>query len=245
MLSNIAASGCILYPVANTCLDIFFWGYGKENVINAMEWYEIWSKAGATPNYRVENFSEYLRNFNWVSNWIQNYFFNKMSDFFFGILLTLLVVVITFKINKISFKNFKKYKYFFILLFLLIIEWFLNHPTLRYGGYVLFFLIITFPISIILSNQNYNFKNSLKSIIIVVSITIVLFSSRNINRLMDENLVYKYNFVKNPYYNIQDNFFTMKKNKKNLFYDSSICIEENSKQNVKCVKIKGYNFYYK
>ena len=245
MLSNIAASGCILYPVANTCLDIFFWGYGKENVINAMEWYEIWSKAGATPNYRVENFSEYLRNFNWVSNWIQNYFFNKISDFFFGILLTLLVVVITFKINNISFKNFKKYKYFFILLFLLIIEWFLNHPTLRYGGYVLFFLIFTFPISIILSNQNYNFKNSLKSIIIVVSITIVLFSSRNINRLMDENLVYKYNFVKNPYYNIQDNFFTMKKNKKNLFYDSSICIEENSKQNVKCVKIKGYNFYYK
>ena len=50
-----------------------------------MQWYEIWSKAGATPNYRVDNFDEYLHQFNWISNWIDKYFFNKFSDFFNGI----------------------------------------------------------------------------------------------------------------------------------------------------------------
>ena len=100
VLSNIAASGCLLYPVANTCFDIFFWGYGKENVLKAMEWYEIWSKAGASPNYIVENVSEYVRNFNWVPNWIDNYFFNKMSDFLLGTLFAVFFVAVIFKIKK-------------------------------------------------------------------------------------------------------------------------------------------------
>ena len=81
ILSNIAASGCLLYPISLTCFESFFWGYGKDQVVGAMQWYEIWSKSGATPNYRVDNFDEYLRNFNWVSNWVDKYFFNKFSDF--------------------------------------------------------------------------------------------------------------------------------------------------------------------
>ena len=44
-------------------------------------WYELWSKAGASPNYRVENVDVYLSGLNWVSNWIQNHFFNKISDY--------------------------------------------------------------------------------------------------------------------------------------------------------------------
>ena len=82
IISNIAASGCILYPISFTCFDSFFWGFGKDKVVGAMQWYEIWSKAGATPNYRVDDFDEYLRNFNWISNWVDKYFFNKFFDFF-------------------------------------------------------------------------------------------------------------------------------------------------------------------
>ena len=244
IISNIASSGCLIYPVANTCFDLFFWGYGKQNVISAMEWYEIWSKAGATPNYRVENFSEYLKNFNWVSNWIETYFFNKMSDFLLGTLFVLIIVSISFKLKKISIDNFKKYSYFFLILFFLILEWFLNHPSLRYGGYVLFFIFFTFPVSIMISNQNYKFKNLSKSIKIIFCITIVIFISRNLNRLVDEYLKYNYNFIKNPYYNVQENYFTLKNNKKQMFYDISICKEENSIANIKCKRIYGYNFYF-
>ena len=245
IISNVAASGCLLYPVATTCFDLFFWGYGKENVIGAMEWYEIWSKAGASPNYRVENFSEYLSNFNWVSNWLENYFFNKMSDFLIGILFSLAVVILIFKVKKISFNNFKKYKYFFLILLILIVEWFLNHPALRYGGYVLFFIILCLPVSIMISNLKYKRKDYIQSIKIIFSIVIIIYASRNVIRLVNENDIYNYNFLNSPFYNIQDNYFTMKNNKKIFFYDISICEEKNSIKNLKCKKIKGYNFYYK
>ena len=34
-------------------------------------------KAGAGPNFRVENVKEYIEGFNWVSNWIEKYFVGK------------------------------------------------------------------------------------------------------------------------------------------------------------------------
>ena len=56
---NVSHSGCLLYPITITCPDEFFWGLGKEKVSGYMTWYELWSKAGATPTYRVENIEEY------------------------------------------------------------------------------------------------------------------------------------------------------------------------------------------
>ena len=105
ILSNIAASGCLLYPISLTCFESFFWGYGKDQVVGAMQWYEIWSKAGATPNYRVDNFEEYLRNFNWVSNWIDKYFFNKFSDFFLGVIFSIFILYLCFFSKKYKFKK--------------------------------------------------------------------------------------------------------------------------------------------
>ena len=61
-----------------------------------MQWYELWSKAGATPNMIVPNISEYLNGFNWVSNWIDNYFFNKFSDYLFGIIFSIFICLIIF-----------------------------------------------------------------------------------------------------------------------------------------------------
>ena len=103
IISNVAASGCLLYPISFTCFESFFWGYGKDQVVGAMQWYEIWSKSGATPNYRVDNFDEYLRNFNWVSNWVDKYFFNKFSDFFFGSYIFYLYFISMFFSKKYKF----------------------------------------------------------------------------------------------------------------------------------------------
>ena len=44
-------------------------------------WYELWSKAGASPTYRIEDVQFYLSGLNWFPNWVQNHFFNKISDF--------------------------------------------------------------------------------------------------------------------------------------------------------------------
>ena len=159
---NVSHSGCLLYPITITCPDEFFWGLGKEKVSGYMTWYELWSKAGATPTYRIENIQEYLSGLNWVSTWMENYFFNKMSDYLLGILLAIIIVLLFFKPKKIYLKNFKEYLVIYILLFILFLEWFLRHPSLRYGGYVIIFLILTFPISLLLSSQNFTFRNKKK-----------------------------------------------------------------------------------
>ena len=68
------------------------------------DWFEQWAKAGAGPNFRVDNPENYIKSFNWVSNWIDIYFFNKVSDFLFGILLLLLIVFYFYSKNRINKK---------------------------------------------------------------------------------------------------------------------------------------------
>ncbi len=244
-ITNIAASGCFLYPIPATCIESFFWGYGKEQVVGAMQWYEIWSKAGASPNYRVENFNEYLQKFNWVSNWIDNYFFNKFSDYFLGVVFALLVLFAFFWPKNFSFDKFKKYIPVYLILIILLIEWFLNHPALRYGGFVLVFLVTTFPFIILLGNQKFKFEKKLTSIKIIILIIFIIFSGRNINRILNEYNVYDYNFLKKPNYFIDDNFYTMQNVKNKYFKNISECSINNSLDTLKCKKIFDYNFYYK
>ena len=74
-------TGCLIYPASFTCMESFSWSIPKKEVIEMKTWYELWSKAGASPTYRVENTDVYLSGLNWVSNWVQNHFFNKISDY--------------------------------------------------------------------------------------------------------------------------------------------------------------------
>ena len=91
MMNNIFNSGCILYPVSFTCISQFDWSLYKE-AEQMNNWYEQWSKAGATPNFRVDDPENYIKGFNWVNNWIELYFFNKVTDFLLGVLLLIIIV---------------------------------------------------------------------------------------------------------------------------------------------------------
>ncbi len=244
MIYSMSHSGCLLYPVSLTCFETVFWGYEKEKILDFMNWYELWSKAGASPSYRVDNISEYLKGLNWFSNWIDNYFFNKVSDFILGILFMLIITFLFFKPKKISFKGFSKFIIIYILLIILFLEWFFNHPSLRYGGYVLVFLLFTIPISVFLENQDFKFKEKLKHIKIIFLVGIIIFAGRNINRLNNEYKVYNYKFYKNPYYRIQDKFFYMQNKKNKYFQKPDYCENLNAESELKCEKKNGYNFYY-
>mgnify|MGYP007000294257 CR=1 len=63
-------------------------------------WFEQWSKAGATPNFRVENPELYISYFNWLPGWMDRYFFTKVSDFLLVILLIILIFIFTFSYKK-------------------------------------------------------------------------------------------------------------------------------------------------
>tara|TARA_B100001996_G_scaffold97728_1_gene73177 strand:+ start:196 stop:945 length:750 start_codon:yes stop_codon:yes gene_type:complete len=244
LIYNISNSGCLLYPVEITCPDNLFWSYGKDKIIGYMSWYELWSKAGATPTLRVENTQEYLSGLNWVGNWLDAYFFNKVSDYILGIIVTIIITISFFKVKKLSLANFEKFKFLYLGIFVLFLEWFLQHPSLRYGGYVLIFLLLIFPISIILSNQNLIFIKKINFIKIILLLTLVIFAGRNINRLNNENRIYNYNLFKNPYYRISDNFTSMQNNRKVMLNETNNCTKINSVGKISCKKIYGYNFYF-
>ena len=117
-------------------------------------------------------------------------------------------------------------------------------PKLRYGGYVLIFLLLIFPISLILSNQNLIFFKKIKSINTILLIALIIFAGRNINRLDNEHKVYNYNIFKNPYYRIDHNFVFMQDNRKKMLRETNNCTKINSIGQISCKKIYGYNFYF-
>ena len=108
-------------------------------------WYSLWSKAGASPNFRVENPEMYLSNFNWLPRWFSTYFFTKISDTILVIFFSIISVFGNYLEEKKIIKIYSYDKNFiplFLILSFLFLEWFVNHPTLRYGGYTFFALII-------------------------------------------------------------------------------------------------------
>lgn len=209
---NFSNSGCLIYPVYFTCIEGVSWGIPIEQVKDMNMWYEQWSKAGAGPNFRVENPEQYIQKFNWVSNWIDKYFFNKFLDFFLGLLFVAVILIFTFyssKVTKIRLDRHLIVFYFTILILLL--EWFYNHPSLRYGGYVLVFSLIFLPIILLLKSfQIKNKKIKSKVIILIILLTIV-FVLRNTNRLHKEHKNYNYNFIKDFRYNVEENYFRIDK----------------------------------
>jgi hypothetical protein len=241
---NIAYTGCLVYPVTSTCFENAFWAMDMSRIETAMNWYELWSKSGANPNYRVDNPDYYIQGFNWVQNWIDNYFFNKVSDSILGLMTIIIISFILFKPKKIIFRYPKVLNLIFIALFIYFFEWFYNHPSLRYGGYHLLALTFFIPTAIFFSGQDFKFANYQKKIHLLIIISIIIFTSRNIDRINNEVEGYNYDFIQSPTYRIQPDFYKLKKSKKEVFSKTDNCKIEIEK-NKNCKIIRGYTFFYK
>lgn len=243
-------SGCILYPISFTCYDKFIWSFKIQHVKDMNLWYELWSKAGANPNWRTEDFQLYVSNFNWILNWIENYFFNKFSDFLLGLFILVLIVFLFIK-KKISHfvpKRKMNLTYLLFLFIILLVVWFIKFPQLRYGGFIIVANIIFLSFCFYVSNKSFSSK-IYKSLKILSLIIILIFSGRNIDRLIKENKLYGYDIISNAFYNVENNKF----NTKTLNDDIQINISEGScwvipqpctHRSFKAKKINNYIFYY-
>ena len=221
-------SGCLIYPVYQTCFDGLPWSTGLDEVRKMNEWYQQWSKAGATPNFRVENPQDYIIQFNWVKNWFDTYFFNKVSDFLLGLIAVCLITSAIYynkQTKKIELNNdiFLIY-FFFILLFL---EWFYNHPALRYGGYSLIAIIFFLPTSILLSKINTSNENILNKTMIIILIVTTVFLFRNIKRINNEIEKYKYQPILKTYYRLNEEHFRIQNKFDKLIINFNNCKENN------------------
>ena len=232
---NFLNSGCLLYPITFTCFEDFSWSASLKDVLRMKIHYENWSKAGATPIFRVDNVEEYISNLNWLSGWLDRYFFNKMSDYLLGLILLSLIFYSLFYSKKKNYQKKVNLKLLYFSLVFLFLEWFYNHPSLRYGGYYIIAILIFIPLSNILSNFKKTEKNFINRVIIILVITISIFSYRNIDRIIKENKIYKYSPVFDVYYYIdEDHHFRVEREftKIKKFYNDCtklniICENEN------------------
>ncbi len=225
-------TGCLLYPVQQTCISGVEWAIPKSEVSALNTHYQWWSKAGGGPGYSHQMEKElYVQNFNWLSNWTEKYFFNKMSDFLLGLSLIFAIFVIIFKSRKqnLNYKNFKNNLLYYLLIILLSIEWFLNHPSLRYGGYIIFSLMMFIPLSYLVSNCEIS-KNFKSKIIVLIFLVITIFIGRNINRIIYEINFYQANFKQNMFFftdvnhfRISDRLNDLKKNYQSCNQNIEIC----------------------
>ncbi len=208
LFQNFLNSSCFIYPVHYTCFDNFEWSIASSEVLKMNDHYQLWSKAGLTPNFRADNPEIYLQKFNWVSNWFDLYFFNKISDFLLGLIFLILVMNFTFyNKNKLQLKTYRNDLIIYSFILILFLEWFYNHPALRYGGYCLVVIILSYPFSIILERYKNNVKNVQKKILILISISFLIFFSRNVSRIDQEITKYSYQPIKEPFFRISDNHF--------------------------------------
>jgi len=201
-------TGCIIYPASFTCFENLNWGIDVEQVKQMKIWYEQWSKAGAGPNFRVDDVSLYLTNFNWISGWVERYFFTKVTDALFVIILISIILLTVFskKKNNKSTQSIK-YKIFYLVIISLFLEWFFNHPALRYGGFTVVALIFFIPTSIYLSRYDYERSFLKKRIYSLIILSLFVFVFKNINRINNEYNKYEYNPLKDPYFFLDQNAF--------------------------------------
>ena len=258
VLFNFASTGCLVYPVTKLCFsNKFNWALSSEVVSYLNFYYELWSKAGAGVNFQVENQENYIKFLNWFPNWFSLYFFNKVSDYFLVILFILFVITLFFRkeiFNKeiISYNRRNNFILIYISLLIVFLLWFLNFPSLRYAGYIVIFLGIVFPFSIFLDKKiNLSKKINSKKLYKILSICIIVFLFKNINRLHFElNLTTEshHNFKNFPFYWVQEkDYKKININNHDLFLvqgscwkTPSTCIKD---ANIKVTKKNNYIFY--
>ena len=202
ILTNFFNTGCLIYPLSFTCNEKLIWAISLEQVDAMNNWYQLWSKGGATPSGRVQSPDFYVQNFNWVNNWVNVYFFNKVSDYLLGLLFLSLVFVLVFFNwkDKDSFLKERKYLILYLIIFILFFEWFYNHPALRYGGYHLILLLIFLPLSLFIEKKIIFNKYLIKKVNVILAIIVLVFLSRNILRINKEIDIYSFDFYSNASY---------------------------------------------
>ena len=194
---NIAYTGCAIYPVKATCLtNHLSWALEKDHVEMMNNWYQQWSKSGASSTYRVENPEEYIKGFNWVSNWYERYFLYKFKELIIGIVFLIIIVLMLFRGGVKNSPNKRKNKTLvalFLITLILFFEWFYNHPALRYGGYYLFCILIFIPVCFYLNQKKLIFIKKRRVIISLILISFTIFYLKNIQRINEELKIVKDN----------------------------------------------------
>ena len=259
---NFTATGCFLYPIKITCFtESVDWSLSSKTIDYLNLHYKAWSKAGIGAGYGLLNQQEYISGLNWVDNWFEKYFFNKVSDYILVVLFIILIFLIFYwkNLKKNKKKDFdpKYFKISYFSILIVFVLWFLNFPTLRYAGYTVVFLLTIFPFCLFFSQRiNLNEKMVLQKFKILTFIALIIFNLKNLQRLDHElnlNSNEHHNFYNFPFYWVDDvkykeiivygKLFYLVTNNKSCWNVPATCLRDRTYLDIE--KKNGYFFYKK
>ena len=158
-----------------------------------------------------------------------NIFLIKCQIFYLELYFYYLLYILHFIQKSEKIKINKKIYGLYLVLLVLLIEWFYNHPSLRYGGYSLIALILFIPSSIYIS-KFLDKRKIKKKLIILISCCLIIFIGRNINRISYEINKYDYNVFLTPFYSLNENYFRIDKFMKKVEQNYKECKITNTKE---------------
>ena len=204
IMKNLLGSGCLIYPVSNTCIEFISWSNltgAKELSLTAEVFNKSWYSY--TGNLSKES---YIQNFNWFLTWFER---GKVEIFelFLTVILTIIITFILFDLKSKKRSSFNVYfKDFKIILSAIIIfsafVYFLKNPVIRMNHFTIISLMI------LMISLTFRFdinKHKTKFISIILFIGLIFNLSKNLQRIYDNN------FVNSPYGMISEKVENQKK----------------------------------
>ena len=192
IIKNIIQSGCIVYPIHNTCFTKLTWGIDQKIVIQKNKKLQADSKGWSFyakdhfnikdkfvwKNLKSENFftySEYANTtpFFWLKYWIKDSNYKKIINLLALTSIIYLLLIINSKKNRESILVHNNSKYYLLILssFLSCALWFYLSPQIRYGGAFCFI----FAFSVLFKYFNNIIKRHIKTTNMVILASIAPF----------------------------------------------------------------------
>ena len=263
IIKNVMHSGCMFYPIHNTCFTKLTWTMDKKIVIQKNNKLQADSKGWpfyakdhfninekfVWKNLKDDNFysySEYVHTtpLFWTKYWIKDPNYKKIINLLIlAFIINLLLLIYSKKITHQIFTDSSK-KYNFLIIFSLCscLLWFYLSPQIRYGG--AFCFIFTF--SVFFKYINYTIRRHIMTtnMIVLSLLALIYIEYKNINRIFIGYQSELYNNFPWPNLyelNINEDFISHKKNNLNFnkrIYSKKLLFDNNSDYILMCGNIK-------
>ena len=258
---NTITTGCLIYPVVSTCIDLSWTNFNNiSNVYDVSTGSEAWAKDWSNQKNTMLPYKEYLKNFYWLSFWMDNHF-NKILSIIIPYLFLILIFIfflIIMKKKKVNENRIylKPFIIIWIIIFLGFISWFLKAPIFRYGySYIICLIALSVTIIISLNLKNYQIIKVSKISTFVVFLAILTLTTKQMIRI-NENLGKEYfNYPWPKYFSYKPNnkkteleqiykdgiFIYYRSKDVYCFYSKSPCTSVEVDKKLK-YKINSYNY---
>ena len=265
ILNNVLMTGCLIYPVSLTCLDILPWTDLKlinELAITGEIWAKDWSNLNENMQNQINSQLNFKNNFNWLSTWGSNHFLVILKILVPYLIFVLLIIIFFIHnskkdlTNSTDIHNNKNYEKFFILFsFICLTFWFLKAPVYRYG-YSSIISIISLSFAYLLSRKIIHTKILTTTVIAILLIGYSVIIVKNQIRIINSDNGYK-NYPWPKYFSMDNNnqltnykIIDLEHKKIHTpikgycMYTKTICSHYGVGNNLKIKKVGYYYYFY-